>query len=302
MALDLLLSPCPDDTIFTRDDDTTPGGIRIIEHFARRWTAGKVAASPTVAGGLVMTTTPVARWTPAQGGAALLSGYQAFLKANQAPTVAAFPITAPTDATAALWTAFAQGALGFVPVPPGAMDAYAWPGFLRRRYRRLGALNAVYAPPTSYASWQSVPFPAALPPDGPQLLDWFQFQGVVMPIRRAAHRFTVMLPVPATAIGDAAAQATQASLAGRMIELEKPAHTLYDVKFYWAMFLVGQARLGIDTTIDRGSRAPELMPAMVLGQGYLSESHLAPVPPQSATDRTILGSGRATLDLAGRRP
>ena len=98
--------------------------------------------------------------------------------------------------------------------------------------------------------------------------------------------------MPVSAIGDLVAQETQADLARRLIELEKPAHTLYDVKFYWVMFRVGQVRLGIDTTVDRGSRAPELMPSMVLGQGFLSESHLAPRPPQDAVDRTILGRDR----------
>jgi hypothetical protein len=98
--------------------------------------------------------------------------------------------------------------------------------------------------------------------------------------------------VPVSEVGDTVAQETRASLARRMIDLEKPAHALYDVKFYWVLFRVGQARLGIDTTVDRGSRAPELMPAMVLGQGFLSESHLAPRPPQDAVDRTILGRDR----------
>jgi phage tail-like protein len=295
MALELLLDPRPDDSIFTRDEDTTPGGIRILEAFATRWTAGKLAASAPAAGGIVATT-PVAQWTPLQGGAVLLAAYQAFV----GQPVTAFPISAPADAaTAALWTSFTASALGFVPVTPGPQDRYAWPGFLRRRYRRLGALSTAYGASPAFTSWESVPLPTSLPIDGPQLVDWFQFQGVVMPVRRAAHRFTVVLPVPVSALGDAAAQATHADLARRMIDLEKPAHTLYDVRFTWALFRVGQVRLGIDTTVDRGSRAPELMPAMVLGQGYLSEGHVAPAPPESALDRTILG--RDQLPGASRR-
>ena len=55
------------------------------------------------------------------------------------------------------------------------------------------------------------------------------------------------------------------------------------------MFRLGGARLGDDTLLDVGSRAPQLMSPMVLGQNYLVESFLAPAPPQDAADRQILG-------------
>jgi hypothetical protein len=65
---------------------------------------------------------------------------------------------------------------------------------------------------------------------------------------------------------------------------------VFDVKFYWAMFRVGAARLGFDTLLDVGSRAPELLSPMVLGQGYLAESYLADY--RDRTGRQILACRR----------
>ena len=82
------------------------------------------------------------------------------------------------------------------------------------------------------------------------------------------------------------------ALTRRVIDLEKPAHTVYDVQFYWAYFRVGAVRLGGDSIIDRGSRAPELLPPLVLGQGYLAGSYLAPGFPQDVRERPVLGRDR----------
>jgi hypothetical protein len=51
-------------------------------------------------------------------------------------------------------------------------------------------------------------------------------------------------------------------------------------------------RLGSDTILDVGSRSSYLLAPMVLGQGYLLESYLAPRHPQNVRDRTILGRDR----------
>ena len=59
------------------------------------------------------------------------------------------------------------------------------------------------------------------------------------------------------------------ALAKRIVEIEKPAHTVCDVRFYWAMNRVGEARIGSDTELGAGSRAPELIPPAILGQAYL---------------------------------
>jgi hypothetical protein len=74
--------------------------------------------------------------------------------------------------------------------------------------------------------------------------------------------------------------------------LEKPAHTIFDVKFFWAYFRVGEARLGADTVLGLGGRDPALMPqAAVIGESYLSQS-LVTVGPPSLPGRILLGRDR----------
>src|ERR1700752_2858970 len=162
-----------------------------------------------------------------------------------------------------------------------------WQDFLARRYRRIKALNAPYG--TSCSGFEFVPLPDALPLDGAPLSDWFQFESVVLSMQRAAHRFTVLLPVPLSLAFNPQEHQRRMDLSRRIIDLEKPAHTVFDVKFYWAMFRVGEARLALDTVIAQGSRAPQLLPEFVLGQGFVGESYLAPPVPENACDRMILG-------------
>ncbi|HEX5749539.1 MAG TPA: phage tail protein [Archangium sp.] len=108
----------------------------------------------------------------------------------------------------------------------------------------------------------------------------------------AAHRFTVFLPVPR---GTHAAQlGTRLEQARRLVEQEKPAHTVFDVRFYWAMFRVGEARLGVDTHVSLGARAPEARSALVLGSAYLAEAFLTPNPARAATERWCIGRDRLT--------
>jgi len=104
-----------------------------------------------------------------------------------------------------------------------------------------------------------------------------------------SHRFSVLLPVPMSLAFNPEEHQRRMDLSRRIIELEKPAHTVFEVKFYWAMFRIGEARLQLDTIIDQGSRAPQLLPGMILGQGFVGESYLAPPSPEDASDRYILG-------------
>lgn len=158
-------------------------------------------------------------------------------------------------------------------VSVSGMRRRLWQDFLARRYQRIEALNQAYG--TGWRAFANVPLPDVLPPDGASLRDWYQFEGVVLAMHRAAHRFTVLAPMPKKYRLDAAEHQRRRDLAKRIVNLEKPAHTVFDVKFYWALFLVGQARLGEDSVLDVGSRAPEFMSPMVLGRGSLSETFLS---------------------------
>ena len=162
-----------------------------------------------------------------------------------------------------------------------------WQDFLARRYRRIRTLDETYG--TSWTNFEDVALPDELPADGIPLNDWFQFETVVLRMRSTAHRFTVLLPVPAALAFDTDEHRRRLDLSQRIIELEKPAHTVFDVRFYWAMFRIGEARLQLDTVIDQGSRAPQLLPNLVLGQGFLGESYLAPPALEEAGDRELLG-------------
>jgi hypothetical protein len=70
--------------------------------------------------------------------------------------------------------------------------------------------------------------------------------------------------------------------------LEKPAHTSYEIKFYWAFFRVGDARLGEDTVLDSGSRAPQLLLPAVLGDTYTGSTYLTCELPGEPRHRPFL--------------
>jgi hypothetical protein len=156
--------------------------------------------------------------------------------------------------------------------PRNARTREAWQAFLQRRYRRIGALNERYL--TSWTGFDEVP----LPDDGPAaevaVEDWRVFESTVLPIRDAAHRFSVLIPTPRSR-PERPAIRRRLELARRIVALEKPAHTTFDVDLYWALFRLGAARIGHDTVLEAGSRAPELLPEVVLGLDYVGESHIA---------------------------
>jgi hypothetical protein len=228
------------------------------------------------------------RWLPAQGRDALDQRYTEALRSAGITQgeQREFPLH-PSPAESVVWTTFARAALGFVPsATPN--DAPRWHDFLARRYSRIGALNDLYR--TQWESFAAVPLPERVPPDGAPLRDWYQFEAVVLAMHRTAHRFSVLLPAP-TQVADDSEHRRRLDLAERLIALEKPAHTVFDVKFFWAALRVGEVRLGYDTVLDRGSRALGF-PRLVLGQGFLAESVLAPSHPFDVTDRQVAGRDR----------
>jgi len=318
MALRLALEDCADETIFTDTTEDTLNQIRIVEKYLTRYASGVVYGDPTDLVGLrTVVVAQTARWTPQQGRAALVRRYADYIQqaSGQNTLVVDFPLSmqdawqqfdtlvldsCTSSADKALWQAFIQSAwqqfsqeaLGFVPsAPDNAYDQQVrqrrWQDFLAHRYHSLSVLNATYG--LSASSFADIAPFTSLPSDGAFLQDWYQFESVVLAMYGTAHRFSVLLPTVAAEQQDALEQ--RRALAQRIIDLEKPAHTVFDVKFFWAYFRIGEARLGEDTLIDMGSRAPQLLPPMVLGHNYLSESYLAPGHPQNVPDRYVIGRG-----------
>ena len=95
-----------------------------------------------------------------------------------------------------------------------------------------------------------------------------------------AHRFDVLVP--------AGLSADALAMIERIVAVNTPAHASYDVRGYYDLFIVGQARLGIDTQL--GS-SPTFSP-MVVGQGYLAATYLGFPHPFELTDRIVINRDR----------
>lgn len=257
IALRFVLDRCVDVEVYEQTRPPALATARIVEAYRTRRTPGVVFGDPTNLAPL----RPVGgdpQWDPTKGRDALNAGYAEYLKAKGLAK-RDYPVADPTDETSAAWREFSRAVLGFVPELP---DRSRWQAFLSRRH--AGA-----AP--------SEP-PGALPSDGAALLDWFQFQSVVLAMVRTAHRFTVLLPWPLHVLDGAGNELDHVQLrelARRVVDLQKPAHAVFDVKFFWAAFRIGEARLGYDTLLASGSRVPELVEPTVLGRDYVGTSYLA---------------------------
>jgi phage tail-like protein len=290
MALHLALDECVDEFIFTDTSmkSVQQSSIRIVERFRTRRTPGVVLGDPTSSDRGPVSVTPTGLWTPDQTGEELGRRYSLFLADQTASGLKrkVFPITMPAGVEeAGLWQSFSLESLGFIP-SAGSSHLPLWQNFLARRYRTIAECNRRYS--AVWSSFDTISLPDALPEDGAPLQDWYQFESVVLPMRRNAHQFTVLLPTPKSETADSAEYQRRLQLARRIVELEKPAHTTFSVNFYWAMFRVGEARVGYDTVVDLGSRAPEFMAAMVLGKQHMGESFIGTLQPQ-LQDRTTLG-------------
>jgi hypothetical protein len=68
-------------------------------------------------------------------------------------------------------------------------------------------------------------------------------------------------------------------VARRVVALEKPAHTSFDVRPYWDAFQLGEARLGVDTRLGADARRA----ALILNRSRLAQAGLAPPPGHGAT-------------------
>ena len=99
-------------------------------------------------------------------------------------------------------------------------------------------------------------------------------------VAAAAHRFDVLVP--------SGMSATTEAMVDRLVSLNKPAHTAYTLQGYYDLFIVGQARLGIDTQLGD---SPSFTP-MVLYQGALAATYLGYPYPADLTDRIVLDRDR----------
>ncbi|MFN9695343.1 MAG: phage tail protein [Synechococcaceae cyanobacterium] len=153
-----------------------------------------------------------------------------------------------------------------------------WHAYLEARHRSIGRLNGAWG--SNWAAFGEIPIPDRLPGSVAASLDWLIFEGQILPMAAAAHRFSVLLP-RRRVDHDPGADAADLALAARIVALEKPAHTIFDVRFYWAMNRVGEARLGRDSQLGTSSRAPELLPPALLGRAWVG-SGMVGGPPGSA--------------------
>lgn len=286
-----------------------PGQVRIVESFSTHL-RGRKFGTATQSGGTPLSAELAAAWQPQEGAQGL---WQRFTAAGGTATGGPFPLFAPDPAEQSIWAAVCQAAFGFVPaagseerdawqaslaakglplseLPTGqapsgpAGSAWAefmamprlnrqrWQDFLARRYARITRLNQAWL--SNWTSIAEIPLPAQLPASAAALQDWLQFEGELLPRTRNAHRFIVLLPV--RTVSEGGGELTdKLALARRIVAAEKPAHTEFDVRFYWAMNRLGEARLGEDTALGAGSRAPELIPPALLGASYLGSSFVS---------------------------
>ena len=320
-ALRLALDPCPDDSLFSEDVLANGGSgtqivrnsIRIVEQYLTRSRPGVVYGDPTDLGGVEMISADD-KWTPAQGTEVLHERWRSYLKAiyqNAAgqPSISALntkwatthssfaqitlsPVVPQAATTATDWLNFMHGGngrdgIGFTYADVAQADEPAYQTFLARRYQRISKFNEAYALSGSQtrSTFSQIKLPAedAFPAAGVHLFDWIQFATLVLPIRRNAHRFSVLVPTTTSSNTDVVLQ--ELALVNRIVNIEKPAHTSFEVKPYWALFRVGEVRLGLDTLLDVGSR----FMALILGQSYLAEGYLGAGHPWNVPDRIVTG-------------
>jgi hypothetical protein len=93
--------------------------------------------------------------------------------------------------------------------------------------------------------------------------------------------------MPVADARDTQAHRAKLDLVQRVAALEKPAHTTFEIKFYWAFFRVGEARLAEDTVLDYGSRAPQLLRPVELGDSYTGSSYLSRQQPCDPRERQL---------------
>lgn len=111
-------------------------------------------------------------------------------------------------------------------------------------------------------------------------------------MHQTAHRFTVLIPALLNGgnVESVEEQNRKLELVRRVVDLEKPAHTTFDFRFYWNLFRLDEVRLGHDTLLGLGSRDPRLNPELIVGESFVGESRLGTRQPEKYAKRYILGN------------
>jgi hypothetical protein len=179
-----------------------------------------------------------------------------------------------------------QGWIDFMAGLPGGLRRWVlrWQGFVARRHLRMADYRS--ATGVDWPEFDLLPVPTTLPVNATALADWALFETRLEPMAAKAHSFSVLLPISGPQ-ADANALAQQIDLASRVLRIGKPAHTRFDVKPYWALFRIGQVRLGLDTLLGLGAREPGVAPEFVLGSGHVGAARVA-LRPKVPDDRMLL--------------
>ena len=309
----LTISGCPDSSIFESlkqdnpvyDDSLSGSDIRIVEDFLTRGFSGALLGDNKTTSLAFMKDNTI--WEPVMGVGVLHQNFQKFLVTkyqvesgiemlNAAweesysdineisfPTIRPLQVIQERD-----WREFTRDYIGFAYADVSNDDLPLYQDFLARRYQQINRFNNAYgyAGDFIFIEFSDIPLPDMLPQNIVALSDWIEFVSLVVPIKEHAHKFTVLLP---TQLGELpASMELRKARVEDIVKREKPAHTQFEVKYFWALFQIGNARLGIDTNIGEGSRFVSLvLGANFLGQSFLAESH-----PWSVIDRSIVGGQR----------
>lgn len=163
-----------------------------------------------------------------------------------------------------------------------------WQDFLARRYRRVSSLNSEWG--TQWTRFEYIPSPLRVPASSAALANWHQFEARVLRMEPHAHRFRVVLPIPSGPL-DVDELIRRRSTVQRVLEREKPAHTVAEVRLAFDLFRVGEARLEIDTLLHEGlARRPELaaLSRSILGRAEIGLARLSSNQTQTPFDRVGL--------------
>lgn len=147
--------------------------------------------------------------------------------------------------------------------------------FLRHRYHRIERFNEEHGLTGSRAfpDFHAVPFDWRLKE---QLrAEWERFQTRYLDRVRGAHQFTVLVATTP----DGAAQ-LDLDLVRQVVEMEKPAHTHFELKANAMAFNVGLARLGMDTVLGDAGQ----FDAVTLGHDLLAHGYLAAHPGEAGSE------------------